>query len=151
MNILMLGGTRFFGVQTVEALLERGHTVTIATRGNVPDKFGTSVSRIIFDRTDEVKYVLDVADCDKYIHMSSTAVYNPKHWNTKEEELINYVEKKINKKAILSKAGEAAPYNNESEYSINTDKAYHLGYEFSNLKDWIYELLDYYISMNFEN
>lgn len=40
---------------------------------------------------------------------------------------------------------EAAPYNGEPEYSINTDKAEKTGYRFSNLKDWIYELLDYYI------
>lgn len=287
MNILILGGTRFFGIQTVETLLKQGHSVTIATRGNTPDKFGDSISRIVFNRTDEnsvknalsgkhfdviidkiaycsndIKYVLDVADCDKYIHMSSTSVYNPKHWNTKEEDfdasadkliwcsrsdfpyeeikrqaeyaltqaygdkdfiavrypfaigkddytnrlafyvdhickeepmyidnlnaqmsfirsdeagdfmaflaesnysgaingasngtvslaqIIDYVEKKTNKKAVLSASGEPAPYNNEPEYSINTDKAHHLGFEFSNLKDWIFELLDYYISMN---
>lgn len=45
----------------------------------------------------------------------------------------------------LSEQGEAAPYNGEPEYSINTDKAEKTGYRFSNLKDWIYELLDYYI------
>ncbi|MFQ9873414.1 hypothetical protein [Waltera sp.] len=50
------------------------------------------------------------------------------------------------------KHGEAAPYNGEPEYSINTDKAEKIGYHFSNLKDWIYELLDYYIEqVNMEN
>lgn len=33
MKILVLGGTRFFGVHLVNALLEDGHEVTIATRG----------------------------------------------------------------------------------------------------------------------
>lgn len=52
MNILMLGGTRFFGKHTVEKLLAAGHRVTIATRGMAQDKFGSSVERIIVDRTD---------------------------------------------------------------------------------------------------
>ena len=32
-------------------------------------------------------------------------------------------------------------------YSINTEKANALGFRFSILQDWIYELLDYYIQM----
>ena len=31
--------------------------------------------------------------------------------------------------------------------SICTDKAKELGYQFTELKDWIYELLDYYIQV----
>ena len=46
MKILVLGGTRFFGVHLVCALLEDGHEVTIATRGRTPDSFGSQVSRI---------------------------------------------------------------------------------------------------------
>ncbi|MGH4123418.1 MAG: NAD-dependent epimerase/dehydratase family protein [Clostridium sp.] len=34
MNILVLGGTRFFGVHLVDNLLKNGHQVTIANRGN---------------------------------------------------------------------------------------------------------------------
>ncbi len=40
MKVLMLGGTRFFGKHAVRALLKRGHTVTIGTRGRTPDAFG---------------------------------------------------------------------------------------------------------------
>lgn len=29
---------------------------------------------------------MDVVDCDKYIYMSSTSVYEPKQWNTVEED-----------------------------------------------------------------
>ncbi|TQR21267.1 NAD-dependent epimerase/dehydratase family protein [Psychrobacillus vulpis] len=47
---LVLGGTRFFGVHLVEALLEEGYEVTIATRGKTQDPFSTRVNRIIFDR-----------------------------------------------------------------------------------------------------
>lgn len=61
------------------------------------------------------------------------------------KEIVEYVEKKTGTKAIIDKAGDSAPYNGEPEYSINTDKAKALGYKFSMLRDWIYELLDYYI------
>ena len=61
------------------------------------------------------------------------------------KEILDYVEKKTGHTAILSDDGEEAPYNGEPEYSINTEKATALGFRFSNLKDWIYELLDYYI------
>lgn len=287
MNILILGGTRFFGIYTVKALLDKGHTVTIATRGTTQDEFGDAISRLILDRTDEesmrnslsgkhfdvvidkiaycsndIRYALDVLDCDKYIYMSSTSIYEPKHWNTREEdfdafgkdfvwcsrndrlyaemkgqaeyalfqqygnkkfisvrypftigpddytqrlnfyvkhvlneqpmnidnidcqmsfirsdeagefiaflaesdylgaingassgtvsirELLAYVESRTAKRAIILSEGDTAPYNGEPEYSINTDKATELGFQFSNLKDWIYSLLDYYIAQN---
>lgn len=284
MRILVIGGTRYFGIHMVNKLLEQGHAVTIATRGKTPDSYGDKVERITIQRTNEesmrealqgkhfdvvidkiaycsndIRYVMDYVDCDKYIYMSSTSVYNPKHMNTVESdfdgyskdfvwcdrkefpyeqikrqaeyalwqkypgknwiavrypfaigkddytkrllfyvehviksepmyidnidyqmsyirsdeagefiaylvdkdvngaingsasgtislrEVIDYVEEKTGKCAVLSENGEEAPYNGEPEYSINTDKAEKMGYHFSNLKDWIYELLDYYI------
>jgi len=42
MKILVLGGTRFFGIHMVNDLIEKGHEVTIATRGITPDYFGDS-------------------------------------------------------------------------------------------------------------
>lgn len=39
MNILVLGGTRFFDIPMVNDLLEKGHSATIATRGNVKDNY----------------------------------------------------------------------------------------------------------------
>lgn len=33
MKILVIGGTRFFGIHMVNALLQRGYDITIATRG----------------------------------------------------------------------------------------------------------------------
>jgi nucleoside-diphosphate-sugar epimerase len=64
-------------------------------------------------------------------------------------EILDYVELKTGKKAIISMDGEDAPYNGAPEYSINTDRAKNLGFQFTNLKDWIFELIDYYI--NFVN
>lgn len=284
MKILVIGGTKFFGIHMVNALLSKGHDVTIATRGKAADPFGDKVRRIFLERTEEesvqralqgthydvvidkiaycsndIKYVMDVVDCDTYIYMSSTAIYDPKHMQTVEEdfdgmggeliwcdrkdfsyekvkrqaeytlwqqypdrkwiairypfvigeddytkrllfyvehtmksipmnidnvdckmgfirseeagefmaflvdtdvdgafngasdgtislrEIIEYVERKTGLKAVMDETGEDAPYNGEPEYSICTDKAKALGYEFSQLKDWIYELLDYYI------
>lgn len=49
MNILVLGGTGFFGKHLVWELLHRGHEVTIATRGRTPDDFGDRVRRLIVD------------------------------------------------------------------------------------------------------
>ena len=285
MDILVIGGTRFFGIPMVEELLNAGHHVTIATRGLSADSFGSSVQRIILDRTDaqsvrdalsgrrfdviidklaycsnDIKSVMDAADFDQYIQMSTTAVYEPKHINTVESdfdalskeliwcgrpdfpyaeikrqaecalwqkypdrnwiavrypfvigkddytkrllfyvehvmksipmfidnpdcrmgfirsdeagkflaflagkdfrgavngasdgtvsvrEILNYVEQKTGKKAVIEAGGDPAPYNDEPEYSINTDKANALGFRFSRLRDWIYDLLDYYIA-----
>jgi len=51
-NVLVIGGTRFFGKLLVEGLLDAGHAVTIATRGQAPDTFGTRVRRLRVDRRD---------------------------------------------------------------------------------------------------
>ena len=284
MNVLVIGGTRFVGKHLVASLIENQHNVTIATRGVASDDFGSAVKRTIIDRTDynsmkavltastydvifdnlaycsnDIKLVLDSAKCEKYIFISTTAVYN-KHIDTKEDEfdplskslvwcnrgdypydevkrqaecavihaypnvkyiavrfpfvigiddytqrLYYYVERIINEKpmfidnydaqmafvrsdeagkfmsfisesdfhgaingaseqtisikeisdyvtlrtgktAILSNDGDVAPYNGEREYSINVDKATSLGFLFTPLKDWIYELIDSYIN-----
>lgn len=289
MKILVLGGTRFFGIHMVNDLIEKGHEVTIATRGNTPDFFGDSVTRIRFERTDEdsikaviagthydviidkiaycsndIRKIMESADCEKYIYMSSTAVYNPLHPDTVEEdfdgmsgeliwcdrkdypydvikrhaeyalwqkypeknwiavrypfvtgkddyttrlyfyvehvmkqlpmkidnldsqmsfirsdeageflsflvdkdfkgavngsskgtvsirEILDYLKNETGLDAIISDDGEPAPYNGEPEYSINTSKAESLGYKFTDLKDWIYDLLDYYIDVAHE-
>lgn len=52
-NVLVLGGTRFFGKRLVEKLLREGDSkVTILTRGVTEDEFGDSVTRLTVDRTD---------------------------------------------------------------------------------------------------
>ena len=53
MNVLVVGGTRYFGIHMVKRLLADGHQVTIATRGRNKDSFGNQVERIHMDRFDE--------------------------------------------------------------------------------------------------
>ncbi len=115
MKVLVIGGTRFFGVHMVEALLRNGHQVTIATRGNARDGFGSRVRRIAVDRMEEeavrkafcdnadgynydvvcdniayssleVKYLLDAVKCRRYILTSSVSVYGELGMGTKEED-----------------------------------------------------------------
>lgn len=52
-NILVLGGTRFFGRRLVELLLEDGHNVSIITRGMSGNPFGDQVEHIVVDREDK--------------------------------------------------------------------------------------------------
>ncbi|KAA0774564.1 NAD-dependent epimerase/dehydratase family protein [Bacillus sp. AR2-1] len=103
-KVLVLGGTRFFGKHLVEALLQAGHDVTIATRGITEDSFGSVVNRLIVDREDEKQLAERLEDksydivydnlcyssnaakiiCEvlqgktkKYVMTSSMAVYEP--------------------------------------------------------------------------
>lgn len=50
MNILVLGGTRFFGVHLVNELMMQGHQVSVATRGNAKPRFIAPVEEIRVDR-----------------------------------------------------------------------------------------------------
>ncbi len=51
MKILALGGSRFFGKKLVSKLLDAGHSVTVANRGNLDDGFGNRVSRVRTERS----------------------------------------------------------------------------------------------------
>ncbi len=100
MNILVLGGTRYFGVHLVNELLLQGHQVTIATRGIAKDNFGDKVTRIKVDRnvaddlklkllnlkfdvvydninycSNDTKALLDAVNTNRYIVTSSGSVY----------------------------------------------------------------------------
>jgi hypothetical protein len=44
---------KIFGIHTVKQLLANGHKATIATRGSHGNPFGTQVSHILMDRSDE--------------------------------------------------------------------------------------------------
>ena len=290
MKVLVVGGTRFFGVHLVRALLQKGNEVTILTRGNIADEFGDSIHRIRVDRCDlaalknamqgesydvicdniayssnEVRFLLEATSCKRYILTSSASVYPQLGLDTKEEdfiaetypliwcnredytydeikrqaecaliqrypslpqasvrlpyvigeddytkrlyyyvekivkgvpmhvdnsqvaisyiraceagdfiawlttselvgpvnacskgsitldEIFHYIEKQTGKQPLLDPEAEAAPYNEGEDFSLNTEKAKMSGYHFSELKSWIYKLLDYYIAEVMEN
>lgn len=109
-NVLVIGGTRFMGIQLVKELLKLGNKVTIATRGKTKDYFDDNIKRITFDINDSlsakknlsglnfdivfdnlaycsnnVKNVLDNVKCDRYIQLSSIAVYPRKELLTEND------------------------------------------------------------------
>lgn len=49
MNILVMGGTNFFGKKAVQQLIDRGHEVTIVTRGNKPNPFERKAQHVVLD------------------------------------------------------------------------------------------------------
>lgn len=285
-NILVLGGTRFFGRHLVQQLLEEGEQVTIATRGITKEDFGNQVGRILFDRSDEksirtklskgcfdvvydniaynssdIDILLSNAEMKKYIVTSSVSVYNCLHMDTAEadfdpekspyrllkrnectysegkqsleeilaqkypsidasavrfpyviglddytrrfkfyvknaqfgvpmnidnvasqmsfissaeagrflaflrtvsckgpvnaaaqgtvsiEEIFRYIEEKTGKKGVVEPMATDAPYNGTPDYSICTSKAEELGFVFSKLDQWLYELIDQELGM----
>lgn len=121
MNVLVIGGTRFFGIPMVFELLRLGDEVTIATRGLTKDPFGNNVKRVIlnvYDRESirkalngttfdvvidkmgygslDIKNILDNTDCGKIIHMSTAGVYhNLNHTQIKEQEFNPKAEKLV--------------------------------------------------------
>ncbi len=111
MKILVVGGTRFFGIPMVNTLLQNGHEVTIATRGNSKPGFEGSVDYVAMDRmnsesvkqalegrhfdliidkiaysSNDVKVLLENVSCDKYIQMSTCSVYQNEHAGITEDE-----------------------------------------------------------------
>jgi nucleoside-diphosphate-sugar epimerase len=102
-RVLVIGGGRFVGRHTVEAFLDAGEDVTLATRGNHPIPFdrGEEVGHVQCDRRDDeqlreaarvvdpdivvdvvayhprdVRVATDVfADCAAYVYVSSGAAY----------------------------------------------------------------------------
>lgn len=63
------------------------------------------------------------------------------------EEIIHYVEHKTGRKAILTSEGEAAPYNGAKSFSLDTEIAEKAGFSFLKVKDFIHDLLDFYIQL----
>lgn len=76
-NILVIGGTRYFGKLLVQRLLAAGHQVTIVTRGHAPDPFGQRISRIRVDRRNERAMLAAFAGVDKYDIVYDQMCYSP--------------------------------------------------------------------------
>ena len=52
MRTLVMGGTRFLGIEVVEALLRAGHEVVIFHRGSRAPAWSRPVGQVLGDRTD---------------------------------------------------------------------------------------------------
>lgn len=76
-NILVIGGTRYFGKLLVQRLLQAGHRVTIATRGRAPDPFGSRIERIRVDRRNESAMRAAFADMPGYDIVYDQMCYSP--------------------------------------------------------------------------
>ena len=60
--------------------------------------------------------------------------------------LLDYIEKKVGKKALIdTENGANSPFN-ENTFSQNMDKAKRLGWNTSNIHDWFWKLMDEYIA-----
>lgn len=112
MDILVIGGTRFFGIPMIDELIRDGHNVTIVTRGMTPDKFGDKIHRImvkdiyneqyaretlsgleydvVIDKmaygAGDVRNILDNVRCKRFVHMSTAGVYQLDHMGVCEDE-----------------------------------------------------------------
>lgn len=60
-------------------------------------------------------------------------------------EISEYVEQKCKKGLIVSPDGDPAPYNGEAPYTINTDLASSVGFSFTPLHQWLWDLIDHYL------
>jgi nucleoside-diphosphate-sugar epimerase len=114
MKILMIGGTRFFGKRFVQLMLEQGHTVSVLTRGQTTDQFGSRITRLVADRKDpaalrrvlttdydvvvdnilmsahEAREVVDILKdrIGRFVMTSTLSVYDPKPGAIVEDDFI---------------------------------------------------------------
>ena len=113
MDILVIGGTRFYGIPMIRDLVEKKYNVTIGTRGNAVNPFEDRTSHVRVDRKDErsirealggrhfdviidkvayvptdVRKLLNHVTCGRYILASSCAVYQNDHEGIEEAEFV---------------------------------------------------------------
>lgn len=110
-NVLVIGGTRFMGIHLVAELLANGNNVTVANRGNSQNNFGSRIKQLVLDldKPETVKQVLQGKEydvvfdnlaycskyvseilscvkCEKYVQLSSVAIYGQLHTDLLESE-----------------------------------------------------------------
>jgi nucleoside-diphosphate-sugar epimerase len=117
MKVLVLGGSRYFGLHLIEDLMKTGHHVTVATRGNKDFKFKNQVQFVVADREkledlqklatlgpfdviyDQICMSGKAANnsviafknaCKRYVFTSTGSVYDAKKNVELKEELFDY-------------------------------------------------------------
>jgi 2'-hydroxyisoflavone reductase len=90
MQVLVFGGTRFVGRHIVEALLARGHGVSVFSRGAGPDPLPGTVERLRGDRNDSATSLaaLDGRRWDACVDVSG---YTPRQVRPSAERLASAV------------------------------------------------------------
>ncbi|REE86395.1 nucleoside-diphosphate-sugar epimerase [Paenibacillus taihuensis] len=96
-NVLVLGGTRFFGKKLVERLLKAGDQVTIVTRGGLSHPFGETVKHLQLDRTN-VKALEEAIGDAPYDVVYDNICFMPKD----AEEAVNLFAGKAGKYIVTS-------------------------------------------------
>ncbi|KEO84621.1 NAD-dependent epimerase/dehydratase family protein [Tumebacillus flagellatus] len=56
-------------------------------------------------------------------------------------DLLSLIEETVGKQALVAEGAEASPYGVPASWLLNTDKAKFAGYEFTNLNDWLPQLV----------
>jgi nucleoside-diphosphate-sugar epimerase len=98
-------------------------------------------AQMAFVRSDEAGKFLSFLAGNDY----TGAINGASEQTISVQDIVDYVKTKTGKNPTFSLDGDSAPYNGEREYSINIDRAKSLGFSFSSLHHWIYNLLDFYI------
>ena len=98
-------------------------------------------AKMAFVRSDEA---------GKFLHFLANSSFNGAINAASEQaiciaEIVEYVKAKTGKSPIYSDSGETAPYNGAEDYYLNIDKSKNIGFSFTPLLNWIYDLIDSYI------
>jgi nucleoside-diphosphate-sugar epimerase len=91
-------------------------------------------------------YEKDAGDFIAYLaeHFVSGPINGCSKEAVKISDIIELIEKRLGKKAVISQTGDNAPYNGiEDTLSFSTEKAESIGYRFRELKEWLYPLIDF--------
>ncbi|RAP74564.1 NAD-dependent epimerase/dehydratase family protein [Paenibacillus montanisoli] len=96
-QVLVLGGTRFFGKKLVELLLKAGDEVTIVTRGAHAHPFGDQVKHLKVDRTQVEELEAAIGDA-RYDVIYDNICYMPKE----AEEAIKLFAGRVGKYIVTS-------------------------------------------------
>jgi len=100
-------------------------------------------SRISFINSLEAgKFLAHVATGSAFGYMNASS-----NGTISLEEIIGYVERRTSKRALIQENGDAAPFNGAPSFSVDTSIAAGTGFEFMNIDDWVYPLLDYWIDL----
>ncbi len=129
MKALITGGAGFLGVKLGKALLERGHTVRLLTRGKQPDLVGAEV--VIGDLGDKEALRHACEGCDVVFHTAGVISYNPQKndlmFQTNVIGTRNIVEAALNagiKRFIHTSSTAAIGVNENPEVLLNEDSPF---------------------------